>query len=337
MSIPDGKIDYSSDGGVWTGVRLAFGDSSFSMNGRWKKGSKGEPFGISAKGRLDLKNLIPLADSPSFPEGIRQKMKSLDILSGKGDFSFKGQGPEGLRFSSYEGEWVPKENQIQLKGTSSPLMVREGSLSFSNSGLHFSKLKIQYRDLPLTLEGSMNAKTMTLDTTGSIDLSYVMAVLQSPLLSDVVSSRPDEIRELRGEAAVRLRWSGSIDDWIHAIREGEIRVKGATLRHQGISFPLSGVEGLFRFSPEQIRFEGLKREPGRHIPHGLGGCLPPRACSRKPFFRSFRSPLSLVSGRLAPNRPRCPFPRERRDIFILATVPEKTQGLAFHLESGRPD
>jgi len=262
VTITEGEVTLSNEEARWSGVKSAFGDSSFSMNGWWRKNRKEEPLGIAAQGRLDLKNLLVLMQSPPFPEGIRAKMKSIEILSGKGEFSFKGRGTEGFRFSSYEGEWIPKENQILLKGTSSPLWVKEGILSFSNSGLNLSGIKVQYKDSPLNLDGSVKGGILTLQTRGSIDLKYLHSVLQSPFFSDGTHSQMDEIRDLRGEATVRLKWSGNIDDWIDAMKEGEIGLRGITLNHRKIPFIFSRVEGSLHLSPEQIQFEGLNGNLG---------------------------------------------------------------------------
>jgi uncharacterized protein involved in outer membrane biogenesis len=262
VSVAEGRVDLSNEEARWTGMRVAFGDSSFSMSGSWKKDRKGEPLGITAKGRLDLKNLLALTQSTSFPEEIRSKLKSIDILSGKGEFSFKGQGTEGFRFSSYEGEWTPKENQVLLKGTSVPLLIREGIFSFSNSGINLSGIKVRYRDLPLTLDGSLRAGNFNLNARGSVDLRYLHAVLHSPLFSGQGQSQMGEIRDLGGEAEVRLRWSGKTDDWFNAMREGQIRLKGFTLLHRKLPFAFSGIEGLLYLSPEQIRFEELKGSLG---------------------------------------------------------------------------
>jgi hypothetical protein len=106
-------------------------------------------------------------------------------------------------------------------------------------------------------EGNVN-----LSTWGMIDLKYLYSLLQSPLVSDQVRSQLDEIQEPTGRVDLRVKWLGKMEEWTNALREGEIRVKGISFQHSKVPVPISLLEGSFLFSPEQVRFDGLKGKLG---------------------------------------------------------------------------
>ena len=260
ISIGEGKIDLSDDDLQWSGMRVEIGDSLLVTQGSWRNRRASGPLEITARGRVDLKNVFRLSASPFFPEEIRQRVRGIDRLSGVGQpFSFKGWKPAGERLFSWEGELVPRGVYLLLKGASFPLTVREGTFSFSNRGVSFASMKIQSRNSFLTLDGSVREGNIRLSTNGSIDLSQLHSFLQDPLLPDQARSSIDGIQELSGEAEVRMRWIGRTENWITSFREGEIRVRNALVRYQGILLPLYDVGGSLLCSPEQFQFEGRAR------------------------------------------------------------------------------
>jgi uncharacterized protein YhdP len=290
VSIGEGKIDLSNENLQWSGAKVEFGDSSLLMNGSWRHGEVSGPLEIMLRGKVDLKNLFTLSQSPLFTEEIRLKAKGVENLSGLGSFSFKGRRLTGHRPFSYEGELVPKEANLLLKGVSSPLTIRDGTLSFSNLGVSFTRMKVQSGNSFLTLDGSVKEGNVRLSTNGSIDLSYLPSLLQSPFFPDQVRSSIDGIQELTGEAGVRMRWLGRAENWIASLKEGEIRLKRVFLRYRSISLPLSHIEGSLLLSPEQFRFEGLKGRLGDSLFTVSGGI--PRSQSLKSGGRQLTFQIS---------------------------------------------
>jgi uncharacterized protein YhdP len=224
---------------------------------------------VSCKGQLDLMDLSSFAKIKGFFDGLSKVFLSLDILSGKAEYRLTARG--GLKPSlsfqyptihptrwpfSYEGELMPKGTTLLLRGVPSPLTIREGSLSFSDLGVDFSKMKVQAGNSFLTLDGSVKEGNIQLSTNGSIDLNFLPSLFQSPFFSDQVRSSLDGIQELTGEAAVRMKWTGRAEDWISSLKQGEIRLRRVSLRYRGISLPFSNIEGSLLFSPEQFSFEG---------------------------------------------------------------------------------
>jgi uncharacterized protein involved in outer membrane biogenesis len=290
--IEEGKIELSNDGLQWSGAKVEFGDCSFLMNGSWRRDEKGNPFEMMVRGKGDLKNLLSLARSPLFSEEIRSKTKWIEDLSGVAELSFRGEGNGGLKFSSYEGEAIPKEVHLLPKGIPFPIIFKEGGLSFSNLGVTFSKLKAQSSGSSLTMEGVIKEGNINLSTWGSMDLKPLYALLRSPLSPDKVRAQMDGIQEITGEAEGRLKWLGRTEEGISSPKEGEIRLKGVSLLHQKIPVPLSQIEGSLLLSSEQIRFVGLKGMVGTS-PLTLSGAL-----SRTKFPKPEAEKPSTVSGRL---------------------------------------
>jgi uncharacterized protein YhdP len=262
IQIGDGRIELSQHDLKWSGAQVEFGHSSLMMDGFWKHGEKDHSLEIMAKGRIELKNLFTLFQTPLFPEEIRSKAEGFKVLSGTSQISFNGKTPPGTSRFSYEVELFPREVLLLQKGNPIPLFFREGGISFSNLGISFLKTKIQSGRRSLTLNGFMREGNVNLSTWGSVDLKQLFSFIKSPLFREQVRSQVEGLQELNGVAQVRLRWLGKIGNWISALKEGEIRLKGMSLRHREIPVPLSQIQGSFSITPEQIRFDELEGKVG---------------------------------------------------------------------------
>ena len=223
---------------------------------------KNPPLEILAKGRMDLKNLFALFQTPLFPEEVRLKTNGFEALSGASQISFKGKTLPGTSHFSYEGEFFPREASLLQKGNPIPIVFKEGGISFSNLGMVFLKTKVQSASSSLTLDGFIREGNVSLSTWGSIDLKQLFSLMKSPLFPEQVRKPLEEIQELTGGAEVRLKWLGKTEEWIAALKEGEIHLKKIFLQHREIPLPLSLMEGSFFVTPEQIRFVELKGKVG---------------------------------------------------------------------------
>jgi len=270
--IGEGKIDLSNAGVQWSGTKVELGDSSFLMNGSWKREGGATPIEMTIKGKADLKNLFSLAKTPLFSEEVRSKTEWIEELSGTTEFFFKGLGQSGLKFSSYEGEVTPRGVHLRPKGISSPLIFKEGALSFSPLGIHFSKFKIHSNLSSLTLDGNIKDGTINLSTRGLVDWKDLLPLLQSPLSPDPIRTPLKEIQEISGITEGHLRWAGKREEGMALLKEGEIRLREFSLKHQEMIAPLSSMEGSLLLSPEQIRIVGLKGMIG-NSPISFSGTL----------------------------------------------------------------
>ena len=259
ISIGEGKVGLSNENIQWSGAKVEFGNSSILMAGSSKKGGASE---FTARGKVDLKNLLTLFQSPLFPKEMQWKTEDIKSLSGAGQISFKGRKASSLQPLSYELELHPREASLLLKTASHPLLFRDGSVSISNLGAAFSKFKIQSLNSFLILDGTAKQGELNLSSTGSIDLKNISALLQWPLFPDSMRTQIDDIQDPTGGLDLRLNWIGKMDQGINAIREGEVSLKGVSLRHRKIPVPLFQIEGKVRFSPQQMRWDGLKAKIG---------------------------------------------------------------------------
>ncbi|MBM4277439.1 MAG: DUF748 domain-containing protein [Deltaproteobacteria bacterium] len=259
VSIGEGKLDLSNENFQWSGAKVEFGDSSLLMSGSLKRGGASE---FTAKGKVDLKNLLVLSQSTLFPKETRLKTEDIKSLSGAGQLSFKGRKATPLQPLSYELDFIPRDASFLFKGVSPPLLFRDGSLSVSNLGAVFSKLKVQSLNSSLVLDGTVKQGELNLSTSGSIDLKNIHALLQLPLFPDSMRTQADEVHDLAGGAEIRLNWSGRMEQGINVIKDGEILLRGVSLRHGKIPVPLSQIEGRILFSPQQMRWDGLKGKLG---------------------------------------------------------------------------
>ena len=74
------------------------------------------PLEITARGRVDIKNLMTLSQSPLFPKEIQAKAKGFEGLSGTGQISFKGKSLTRPPSFSFEGEFAPREVSFLAEG-----------------------------------------------------------------------------------------------------------------------------------------------------------------------------------------------------------------------------
>jgi uncharacterized protein YhdP len=262
IQIGEGRIELSNKNLQWSEAKFEFGHSSLTMSGFWKYGEKDPVLEIMTKGRMDLKNLFTLFQTPIFPEEIRSKASGFEALSGTSQISFKGKTLPGTSSLSYEGEFFPREASLLQKGNRVPLIFKEGGVSFSDLGVGFSKTKIQSGNSSLTLDGFVREGNVNLSARGSIDLKQLFSLLKAPFFPDQIRSEGEGIQEITGGAEVHLKWQGRVENWGSALREGEVRLKGVNLQHQEIPVPLSHIEGSLFVTPEQIRFVDLKGKVG---------------------------------------------------------------------------
>ncbi|NWF93374.1 MAG: AsmA-like C-terminal domain-containing protein [Syntrophaceae bacterium] len=260
--IAEGRINLSGEEIRWSEAKVEFGNSSLLTQGSWNRAGKSGSFEVMTNGKIDLKNVFALWRSPLFPEGWRAKAEAIERLSGTGQFSFKAERPRDRGPLLYQGDWAPKEASLTLKGLSRPIILREGSLSFSHIGLILSKLKVQLGNSSLTLDGFIKEGNLNLSTTGSVDLKYLHALLSSSLAPEGIRSEMEGIQEISGRAEVGVKWSGRGEPWINAIREGRIQLKRVSFQDRRFPVPLSQIEGSLLFSPEEIRLEGWKMRLG---------------------------------------------------------------------------
>ena len=260
--IGDGRMQLSHRDLQWLDTKMEFGHSSLLTSGVLRHGEKGNPLEFLVRGRIDLKDLFVLFQSPLFPEEIRSKADGLEALSGTSQISFKGKTSPGTSHLSYEGEFSPREASLLQKGNPIPLIIKEGGISFSNLGVGFLKTKVLSGNSALTLDGLIREGNVSLSARGSIDLRQLFSLLKLPLFPGQIRSEGEGIQEITGGAEVRLNWLGKVEDWSSALKEGEIRLKGVNLQHREVPVPLSHIEGSLIVTPEQIRFVDLKGRVG---------------------------------------------------------------------------
>ena len=296
IRIQEGRIDLSHDDLQWSEAQVEFGNSSLRMAGLWKHREKDHALEIRAKGRMDLKNLFVILQTPLFPEEVQSKTRDFEPLSGTIQVLFKGKTLPGISRFSYEGEFFPREASLLQKGNPIPVVFNEGGVSFSNLGMSFSKAKIQSGSSFLTLDGFMREGDLSLSTWGSIELKELFSLIKSPLFPDQIRSRVEGIQELNGGAEVRLKWLGKMEKWVSALKEGEIRLKGVNFQHREIPVSLSRIEGFFFITPEQVRFDELKGRVG-DSPVTLSGTLSRGSSSLPASSRTGGKGSGLAEGR----------------------------------------
>jgi uncharacterized protein YhdP len=112
------------------------------------------------------------------------------------------------------------------------------------------------------LDGTVEEDKIRLSTKGSIDLRNLSSLLRFPRFSDWVRSQGDALLNSRGEAELSLRWQGETDDWMKALKEGRVNLKGVSFSHREFPLPLSQIEGSIFVSPERFQFQMLKGRLG---------------------------------------------------------------------------
>jgi uncharacterized protein YhdP len=279
VTIEEGVLELSNERVRWSGTRAEFGHCSLFMDGSWNWGEKGEPMEMAAKGQVEVRTLLSLLGSPLFPEEVRSKLKPLEGAAGRGELSLKIRRPQGRERVAFEGDFIPRGTTFSPKGVLSSTVLKEGALHVSDLGVGFSRLRVQAGNGLLTLDGTIGKDKVNVSTSGRADLTYLFTLLQSPSLPDSVRAPFKGIQRVKGEADLRLKWMGTTDDWMSALREGEIKFRNVSLQHQKIPVSLSQIEGTLRLDPDQVRLTGLQLKLGES-PLAFSGTL-----SRDPWER----------------------------------------------------
>ena len=261
VSIGDGRVDLTDERIQWSGARVEFGHSAFLFHGSWKGNERGA-LEMAGKGRFDLKDVSSLLQSALFPNDIRLKAREFENISGPAELSFKGRTSRDLPSFSYEGDLIPRGVRLLPAGGSSPIVFREGILSFSNAGLSLSRMKVQSRNSLLVLDGTIKESFLNLSSAGTIELRQLHALLREPFFPDQVRSEMSKFQNPGGEAEVRLTWSGKVDEWVSSLKEGEIRMRDVSFQYETVPASFSQVEGSLLISPKEFRLEGMKGKLG---------------------------------------------------------------------------
>ncbi len=298
LQVREGRIDLSNEDFHLSDARVEFGQSSLLMTGTWKHGDKPSPLEIFARGKIDLKNLFTLAQSPLFPEEIRSKTEKIETLSGTGQLSLRLRSSAGPTGFSYEGELAPRDVFLRPKGTSLPLTFKEGTVSFSNRRIGLSGVTILCLNSSLRVDGEMKDGGVRLSTRGSLDLKNLPSLFQLPFFPESLRSRIGDLQDPKGEAEVALRWQGMATEWVDSLREGRVNLRGVSFSHRKVPLPFAQVEGTILLSPQQLQFQALRGKLGdtqitvsSTIPRAatpLAGAVEPR---RKRISFQVSSPL----------------------------------------------
>jgi uncharacterized protein YhdP len=280
VQIEEGRIDLSSVDLKCSETKVEFGRSSVVLNGTWRHGDKASPLEATVRGRIDLKNMFTLSQTPLFPEEIRSRAGEIDTLSGLGQLTLKLRGQSIPSRFSYEGELIPREVSLRQKGIPFPLVFREGTLSFSQKGISFSRMRVQFLDSFLLLDGGLGDGKVRLFTRGSFDLKNLSTLSRLSRFPEAVRSQVNNLRDLKGEAEVSMRWQGGTEDWIKALREGQMRLRGVSFSHQKIPLPFSQIEGSILLSPEHFQFQTIKGRFGE-TQVTVSGSIPRASTSSK--------------------------------------------------------
>ncbi|MCX8117407.1 MAG: AsmA-like C-terminal domain-containing protein [Desulfobacterota bacterium] len=259
LSIGEGKVGLSNEEVEWSEVKMDVGTSSLLLHGSIKRGG---PFEVSVRGKIDLPHLHSLIRSPLFPQQVRLKAEEIQALSGSGQASFRGGRPAPLQPFSYEFHFAPKEATLLFKGATQPIHLREGTFSLSNAGATCSKLKIQFLNSTLLLDGTVRENGLNLTASGSIHLKNISDLAKMTLIPKPLRTLLDEVKEPQGNAELRLHCQGRMEQGMDLLKEGEIVLKGVSFGHRALPVPLSWMEGKVLFSSQQIRLEGMRGKLG---------------------------------------------------------------------------
>jgi hypothetical protein len=280
VTIEEGTVELSNERVQWSRTRAEFGHCALLTDGTWGWGEDNEPMEIAAKGDVEVGTLLRLLESPLFPMEVRSKVRELEGAAGRGVLSLRIRRPQGKERVAFEGDFIPRGTTFSPKGAPSPTVLKEGTIHVSDLGIGFSRLRLQAGNRLLTLDGFIRDGKVNFSASGGADLTYLFAILQSPSLPDSVRAPFRGVQRVGGEADLRLKWVGTTEDWASALREGEIKLRSVSLRHQEIPMPLSQIEGTLRIDRDQFRLMGLQGKL-RESPLAFTGTLSRTPLSRK--------------------------------------------------------
>jgi uncharacterized protein YhdP len=249
----EGGISFSDLGVSFLKTKIQSGNSSLTLDGLVREGN----VNLSARGSLDLKQLLSLLKSPLFPDQIRSEWEGIQEVTGGAEVHLKWLGKaENWGSALKEGEVRLKGMNFQHREIPVPLTHIEGSLSITPEQIRFVDLKGKVGDSPLTVSA-----TLSRHSSSSSPVSSHKTPESSKRLSFHISSPQLDLdpifpkREGTSPTSfIKLR------DWLsHWSMDGKMEIdKGnyRNLHYQGLKGEMKTIDGTLFIRSFQFKSDG---------------------------------------------------------------------------------
>lgn len=216
---------------------------------------------VDCGGEFDLKDLPPFIKIEGLLERSGQVLSSLEILSGKAQYSLwmKGVLRSPLQFQ-HQGGYTLSKVRFKYAHMPFPILIEKGKLQLSHKEFQWSETEMELGQTSLESSGiwrySEKEPLFEIVTKGTGDLKSLSPLFQSPLIPEGIRSKAKGFEVLSG--SVRFSFSGKKGSGTsHFSYNGKIFPREVSILRKESALPIRINEGEISFSNLGMVFSKL--------------------------------------------------------------------------------
>ena len=221
---------------------------------------------MDCQGKFDLMDLPSLLKTEGFPEEFSRALSSINILSGKAQYSLSAKGllKSPIRFQ-HQGTYHLSKTRFTHPHIPFPVQIGEGRVELSNKDLQWSEAKVEFGHSSLMMNGfwKYGEKDPPLEilARGRMDLKNLFALFQSSLFPEEIRSKTNGFEAFSGTSQISFKGK-TLSGTSPFSYEGEFSLREASLLQKGNPIPLVFKEGGISFSNLGVGFSKTKIQSG---------------------------------------------------------------------------
>ena len=165
---------------------------------------------MDCQGKFDLMDLPSLSKTEGFPEEFSRALSSINILSGKAQYSLSAKGllKPPIRFQ-HQGTYHLSKTRFTHQQIPFPIQIGEGRVELSNKDLQWSEAKVEFGHSSLMMNGfwKHGEKDPPLEilARGRMDLKNLFTLFQSSLFPEEIRSKTNGFEALSGTSQISFK------------------------------------------------------------------------------------------------------------------------------------
>jgi uncharacterized protein YhdP len=217
---------------------------------------------MDCQGKFDLTDLPLLLKTEGFPEEFSHALSSINILSGKANYSLSAKGllKPPIRLQ-HQGTYRLSRIRFTHQQIPFPIQIGEGRVDLSHKDLQWSEAKVDFGNSSLMMSGlwKHGEKDHPLEilAKGRMDLKNLFALFQSSLSPDEVRSKANGFEALSGTSQISFKGK-TLPGTSRFSYEGKFFSRDASFLQKGNPVPFFFKEGGVSFFNLGIGFSKAK-------------------------------------------------------------------------------
>ena len=217
---------------------------------------------MDCQGKFDLTDLPSLLKTEGFPEEFNRALSSINILSGKANYSLSAKGllKPPIRFQ-HQGTYRLSKTRITHRQIPFSMQIGEGQVELSDKDLQWSEVKVELGHSTLMMNGfwkhGEKEPSLEILAKGRMDLKNLFALFQAPLFPEEVRLKTKGFEAHSGTSQISFKGK-ALPGTSHFSYEGEFFPREASFLQKGNPIPIVLKEGGISFSNLGMGFSKTK-------------------------------------------------------------------------------